>query len=260
MEIGKQIPKVIHYCWFGKNPLPPLAEKCILSWKKFLPDYEIKEWNEDNFDVRIIPYTSDAYDAKKYAFVSDYARFWILFHYGGIYFDTDVEVIRPMEDIIKSGPFMGCERPADLSGNTEAIFLGVAPGLGLGAYPNMEFYRKFLDYYRTIDFNEERAQNKTVVHYATHLLVNEGLVNTNEIQQVAGISIYPNDYFCPINSTTNRMKITPNTRSIHHYAGSWTDKTNWTKDIKKILQPFIPETILLKWHHFKKARKDSKNT
>ena len=94
------IPKIIHYCWFGKKPLPKLALKCIASWKKFLPDYEIKEWNEDNFDVNQIPYTSEAYACKKYAFVSDYARFKIMYEYGGIYFDTDVEVIKPLDDII----------------------------------------------------------------------------------------------------------------------------------------------------------------
>lgn len=103
------IPKIIHYCWFGRNPLPELAQKCIASWKKYLPDYEIKEWNEDNFDVNIIPYTAEAYAQKKYAFVSDYARFWILHKYGGIYFDTDVEVIRPIDDIIARGNFMGFE-------------------------------------------------------------------------------------------------------------------------------------------------------
>lgn len=104
-----RIPKVIHYCWFGGNPLPSLAEKCIASWRKYLPDYEIKRWDESNFDVNIIPYTKQAYEAKKYAFVSDYARFWILYNYGGLYFDTDVEVIRSMDDIIAAGPFMGCE-------------------------------------------------------------------------------------------------------------------------------------------------------
>ena len=103
------IPKIIHYCWFGRNPLPESAIKCINSWKKFFPDYEIKEWNEDNFDVNIIPYTKEAYEAKKYAFVSDYARFWILYHHGGLYFDTDVEVIKAMDDIIELGPFMGVE-------------------------------------------------------------------------------------------------------------------------------------------------------
>ena len=103
------IPKIIHYCWFGHNPLPPLALKCIASWKKYLPDYEIKEWNEENFDVNIIPYTREAYAAGKYAFVTDYARFWILYKYGGIYFDTDVEMIRPIDDIIAAGGFMGYE-------------------------------------------------------------------------------------------------------------------------------------------------------
>ena len=106
------IPKVIHYCWFGRNPLPPLAVKCIESWKKFLPGYEIKEWNEDNFDVNIIPYIQEAYEARKYAFVSDYARFYILYHHGGIYFDTDVEVIKSIDDIIERGAFMGCENEA----------------------------------------------------------------------------------------------------------------------------------------------------
>ena len=120
------IPKVIHYCWFGHHPLSPLAKKCMKSWKRYFPDYEIKEWNERNFDVNIIPYVKEAYEAKRYAFVSDYARFWILYRYGGIYFDTDVEVIRPMTDIIERGAFMGCETVANKN-----IPLYVNPGLGL---------------------------------------------------------------------------------------------------------------------------------
>ena len=102
-----KIPNTIHYCWFGGNPLPPLAEKCIASWKKYLPNYDIKRWDESNFDVNSIPYTKQAFAAGKYAFVSDYARFWILYNYGGIYFDTDVELINNMDGIIASGPFMG---------------------------------------------------------------------------------------------------------------------------------------------------------
>ena len=103
------IPKTIHYCWFGDNPLPELAQRCIASWRKFLPDYEIREWNESNYDVRKIPYTAQAYEAKKYAFVSDYARFDILCQHGGIYFDTDVEVIRLLDDILERGAFAGGE-------------------------------------------------------------------------------------------------------------------------------------------------------
>lgn len=142
---SKMIPKIIHYCWFGGNPLPESAKKCIASWRKFLPDYEIKEWNESNFDVNIIPYTAEAYKAKKYAFVSDYARFYILYKYGGLYFDTDVEVIRNMDDIIARGPFMGCEgeakQPMDGS-RDKAMTLGVAPILGL--------HKEIFDFYQRL--------------------------------------------------------------------------------------------------------------
>ena len=98
------IPKVIHYCWFGRNSLPESARKCIASWKQFLPGYEIKEWNEDNFDVNCIPYIKQAYEAGKFAFVSDYARFWVLYNHGGIYFDTDVEVIKRVHTSLKCFP------------------------------------------------------------------------------------------------------------------------------------------------------------
>ena len=130
------IPKIIHYCWFGHNPLPELAKKCIASWKNYFPDYEIKEWNESNFDVNAIPYTEEAYKQKKYAFVSDYARFWILYHYGGLYFDTDVEVIKPMNEIIERGPFMGCENTAKNRNkvvDSSGLELGVNPGLVIGS-------------------------------------------------------------------------------------------------------------------------------
>ena len=103
------IPKIIHYCWFGRNPLPKSAMRCIESWRKYFPDYEIKEWNEDNFDVNMLPFTQEAYKMRKFAFVSDVARFWILYRYGGLYFDTDVEVIRPMDDIVAQRAFMGIE-------------------------------------------------------------------------------------------------------------------------------------------------------
>lgn len=151
------IPKVIHYCWFGRNPLPSLAVKCIESWKKYFPDYEIKEWNENNFNVNIITYTQEAYERKKYAFVSDYARFWILYHYGGLYFDTDVEVIKPMNDIIVKGPFMGCEKDVDKQESTvssaiPSLGLGVNPGLGLGVGPGLELYGELLRLYDGLHF------------------------------------------------------------------------------------------------------------
>ena len=189
------IPKIIHYCWFGRNPLPELAVKCIDSWKKFLPDYEIKEWNEDNFDVNIIPYTKEAYEAKKYAFVSDYARFYILYHHGGLYFDTDVEVIRPMDDIIAHGPFMGCENEAGQDAG--ATTLAVAPGLGLGCNPGLGLYAEILDLYAKLHFRhtDGRLNLKTVVQYTTELLVRHGLKNINDVQLCADVWVYPKVYF-----------------------------------------------------------------
>lgn len=234
------IPKIIHYCWFGRGPLPELAQKCIASWKKYLPDYEIKEWNEDNFDVNIIPYTAEAYQAKKYAFVSDYARFWILYKYGGIYFDTDVEVIRPIDDIIAKGNFMGCE--TDASGSDAC---SVAPGLGLGVNPGLGLVKKMLDYYEGQHFVHEAVMRNqiTVVHIATKVLLDNGMRNVPDIQQVDDVWIYPSEYFCPINVTTGRIHVEKHTRTIHHYAGTWVDKKF---SLKEILKRFLPESLVLK--------------
>lgn len=232
------IPRIIHYCWFGGNSLPKSAKKCIASWRKFLPDYEIKEWNESNYDVHKIPYIHEAYEAKKYAFVSDYARFDILYHFGGIYFDTDVQVIKPMDDIIAKGPFMGREAGAYLRNICEAFVgnvlavapglgLGVNPGLGLGVNPGLGLYKELLDAYNDFNFlNVDGTLNtKTIVSYTSEILVKHGLNSDNENPQfVAGVWIYPADVFCPMDHTRgNIVTITERTRSIHRYDASWSD-------------------------------------
>lgn len=212
------IPKTIHYCWFGRGKMPELALKCIASWKKYLPDYEIKEWNEDNFDVNAIPYTKEAYEEKKYAFVADYARFKILYDHGGLYFDTDVEVIRPMDEIIARGPFMGCE--CEITG---ATMPAVAPGLGLGVNPGLGLYAELLDLYASMHFkqSDDKLNMKSIVAYTTELLGRHGLKQIAGIQQCAGVWIYPKEYFCPKDYKSRVMNITPNTYCIHHYAESW---------------------------------------
>ena len=211
------VPKVIHYCWFGGKPLPKSARKCIESWKKYLPDYEIEEWNEDNFDVNIIPYTRKAYECGKYAFVSDYARFYVLYHHGGLYFDTDVEVIRPLDDIVAHGAFMGIEK--------SEYYLGVNPGLGMGAVAGLDFYKEMLEYYATLHFADENGIQiaGTVVKHTTDVLMRHGFAAENRGQQVTGVWIYPNDWFNPLDDATGRLTITDNTRSIHHYSKTWVD-------------------------------------
>ena len=214
------IPKIIHYCWFGRNPLPKSALKCIASWKKFFPDYEIKEWNEDNFDVNIIPYTQQAYEAKKYAFVSDYARFWILYRYGGVYFDTDVEVIKPMDDIIERGAFMGLES-SNQSGDGE---IAVAPGLGIAVENENPVYRVFLDEYEGLSFYDanNEVNQYSMIPMVSRFFIDCGLKGNNDrIESISGISIYPTDYFNPYDSKTGNLSITGNTRTIHWYSASW---------------------------------------
>ena len=219
------IPKIIHYCWFGGKPLPKSAEKCIASWKKYLPDYEIKRWDESNFDVNAIPYTREAYAACKFAFVRDYARFWILYHYGGVYFDTDVEVIRPIDDIINRGGFLGVES------NRNGIYT-VNPGLGFAATQSTAVIGEMVNLYSTFHFtNTDGASDlKNIVEITTDYLSSKGLQNTDEIQDCCGFTIYPKDYFCPIDYDTRELKITENTRTIHHYAESWVPRSTRFKN------------------------------
>lgn len=220
-----RIPKVIHYIWFGGKPLPKSAERCIASWRKFFPDYEIKRWDESNYDVNKIPYTRDAYKAGKYAFVSDYARFDILYHEGGLYFDTDVEVIRPMYDIIVAGSFMGCENVYNENPTSEELKngLGVNPGVGFGCCPGLNLFRDVLEMYKGLSFQNARVKSspETVVVHLKRLLELKGLQYIGGVQELAEIRIYPSDFFSPISTIDGRLRITDNTRSIHWFDQSW---------------------------------------
>jgi mannosyltransferase OCH1-like enzyme len=217
------IPKKIHYCWFGGNSLPKSAKKCIKSWKKFFPDYEIIQWNEDNYNVNKIQYTKEAYEAKKYAFVSDYARFDILYNEGGIYFDTDVEVIKSFNDILMNGAFMGCEIDGNGTGNTGKEYISVNPGLGIATERGTELFKEIIDFYSEQTFlNADGTLNtETVVTKTTNILKNHGLKDINGIQKVEEITIYPKDYFNPLNNNTGKLDKTENTHSVHWYSMTW---------------------------------------
>ena len=230
------IPKTIHYCWFGKNPLPNSAKKCIGSWRKYFPEYEIKEWNEDNFDVNAIAYTRDAYQAGKYAFVSDYARFWILYNHGGVYFDTDVEVIRQMDDIIAKGAFMGFELDNVKDKDRKPV---IAPGLGIAVEKGNLIYAEIIRGFEQLNFYlpDGTRNNFTMIPMVTQIMQNRGLELKDEMQTIDGITIYPNDYFNPFDDITGVLRKTANTRSIHWYAKTWIDiKRPWLVDVKRMLR------------------------
>ena len=213
-----EIPKIIHYCWFGHNPLPDLAIKCINSWKKYFPGYEIKEWNEENFDVQISDYTKEAYSCKKYAFVSDYARFWVLYRYGGIYFDTDVEVLQSFDSILKEGAYMGCERDG-----CDKNAMGINLGLGMAVAPGLGIIKDLIEYYDSIHFIKDNGEidTETIVTKTTKILKKYGLQEVNGIQKVAGLTIYPAIYFCPDDKARRTGNYSKNTYSAHHYNASW---------------------------------------
>lgn len=210
------IPKIIHYCWFGGKDLPDDALKCIESWKRFLPEYKIIEWNESNFDVHQCKYSSDAYKMKKFAFVSDYARFKILNKYGGLYFDTDVELISSPSKIISNGSFMGIEKSSGNNSN----HVGVAPGLGLGLESEMSIIKEIINYYESAQFS---YGDHTVVTIMTNILKKYGYIPEDNLQKIEGITIYPSEYLCPMDATTGEITITKDTISIHHYSASWID-------------------------------------
>ena len=206
------IPKVIHYCWFGRSELPPLAKKCIASWKKVLPDYEIKEWNEDNYDITKNAYMAAAYKEKKFGFVPDYIRSDLIYRYGGFYFDTDVEVIKPLDSLLLYKGVMGFESKELVAG-----------GLIVAGEKGLDIFKEMRDIYDDISFyNTDGSLNLLPSPaYNTEVLARHGLQKNGMLQEVAGVTIFPMDYFCPKPFQFGKIKITKNTLTIHHYAASW---------------------------------------
>lgn len=205
------IPRVIHYCWFGRGEKPKLAQKCIASWKKFCPDYEIIEWNEDNFDVNMNGYTQMCYEQKKYAFLSDYARLLVVAQHGGLYFDTDVELLKSPNTLLEHEAFFGFE--------THEY---VASGLGFGSVSHGTVIEAMLHAYDPL----LDGQHGTVgcPRLNTAALVQLGLQQNGTYQDVAGAIILPSDYLNPYESATGRLKKTANTISIHWYSAAWMNK------------------------------------
>lgn len=207
------IPKTIHYCWFGGNELPESAKSCIETWKKELPDYDIIEWNEKNFAINSNQYVKEAYAAKRYAFVTDYVRLYALYHYGGIYMDTDVEVVKSLDKFLKHKAFTGCE-------NENMSVTGI-----MGAVKGHKWIKDLLDYYENRSFlkTDGTQDTKTNTKIITELTIeNYGWKKENTYQILKDdLHIYPYETFCAKNFKTGRIEKNENTYTIHHFAGSW---------------------------------------
>lgn len=208
------IPKTIHYCWFGRNPLPSLAKKCIKSWKKYCPDYEIIQWNEDNYDLASAPlYVRQAYDAKKWAFVTDYVRLQVVYDHGGIYLDTDVEVLRKLDDLLEHNAFFGRESAK-----------WIATGLGFGAVAGTPILKEMMDDYEDIPFTKEdgHIDDTSCPLRNTGVFLRHGLQQVNKCQLLeGGVMCFSTEYFCPKDYWNGLIRKTVNTHTIHHYDASW---------------------------------------
>jgi len=214
MEERGMIPKIIHYCWFGGDVIPEHDKKCIESWKKFCPDYKIVRWDESNYDYTKNKYMREAYEAKKWGFVPDYARLDIVYENGGIYLDTDVEIIRNIDDLIENRAYMGFEVGE----------IAVNPGLGFGAEKGFPLFKRMMEdiygnrNFKTGDGDYDLTPSPTL---NTNFLSDLGLIRNNEIQTVEGMRVYPSDWFCPIDTASAVFNPTENTHTIHYFHASW---------------------------------------
>ena len=221
---NEKIPKIIHYIWLGGNPLPKIAEKCIESWKKFCPDYEIKRWDETNLDVNKYQFTKDAYEAKKFAFVSDVFRTEILYNEGGIYFDIDVELIKSLDEILTDVDcVMGFETSNLLN-----------PGLFIASKQGNQDLENILKIYEETKFDLNKLMTLTVCEIFTKYYESKGLIREDKTQQLKNTKYYSSEYFSPIDVVTNKKKLTKNTHSIHWYNASWySPKQKFLNKLKK---------------------------
>lgn len=222
------ISKKIHYCWFGKNPKNELIKKCIASWRKHCPDYEIIEWNEDNFDINQCKYTIEAYENKKWAFITDFVRLKVLYDFGGIYLDTDVELLKNIDEFLIHDAFSGFE-------DNRFIPTGL-----MGACKGNIWIKKLLEYYHDRSFYNENGSLSLIPNTRVITEISEKHFNYKSKEATGNdlvildnnVFLYPWFYFCPKSHLDGKIRIMPETYAIHHFNGSWLP---W---YKKVLQQF----------------------
>lgn len=228
-----KIPKIIHYCWFGGGQMSELAKKCVASWKEKCPDFEIQKWDENNYNVDVIPYVRQAYNNKAYAFVSDYARLDILYRYGGVYVDTDVEFLKNISPLLRNDAYSGFSLHAPR----------IATGLGMGARRGLPIIQEMMDIYKYERYITDYGINNTLCQeYNTKVLVHNGLIQNGRYQVVADMTCYPKDYLDPKSSHFGILTDTTNAFSIHHSANTWSSNTRFGRQ-KEASRKMLEKTL-----------------
>jgi hypothetical protein len=219
----QRIPKIIHYCWFGPKPFPELEQKCMESWKRYLSDYEYKLWDETSFDIDSVTYVKQAYECKKYAFVSDYVRMYALYTFGGIYLDTDVEILQPLDSFLEDEVFMGFENKT---------MLGTAI---IGTIKDCSVFSDIMNYYHQHKFLDDKHRQDTTANpqLLVNSLIKQGFKKENLDQFIGNIHIYERDIFFPKKLGENNFRVTERTIAIHHFTGSWLSERDKKRGINK---------------------------
>lgn len=221
------IPRVIHYCWFGGSEIPELARRCIASWHEYMPNYKYKLWNEDNFDINQISYTKEAYEAQKFAFVSDYVRLWALEQEGGIYMDVDFEVYKPFDDLLNYKAFAGFE-----GSKHSPLMMGVIASEAHGVWVAEQREAYLKRHFLTADGSMDLTTN---VQFITDRMRKQGFVQNGQEQDYKDLHVFPVEYFCPRQTTGEYIK-TENTYCDHLGLRSWADQNkNWKTAILSLL-------------------------
>lgn len=231
------IPRIIHYCWFGRGQMPELALKCIESWHRLLPDYEYKLWNEENFDITSVPYVKEAYESRKYAFVTDYVRLYALYTQGGIYMDTDVEVLKPYDDLLSLPGFTGYEGSKYLPPVTGTM----------ASEAGNEWVKEQLESYTDAHFIKPDGTLDTTTNTVriSNIMKRGGFVSDGKKSVYKDMFIFPVDYFCP-RQTTGEILISENTYCDHHFMGSWGDDKKRNSLLRFLGQKNLTRLIKLK--------------
>lgn len=235
------IPKIIHYCWFGKAPLPKLTKQCIRSWKKHCPDFEIKEWNETNSQLHLFPFAQQALEEKKWAFVADVIRLYALYTEGGIYLDTDVELLKPLTPFLHHQAFIGYEKGYEKYGKWTILTALI------GSEAHGEWITSWLKMYENKTFSAEQIRDFINSTLIADDIRKKGFRLDGSLTSLPGLTIYPTDYFSPMDYNTHIITLTPNTVAIHYFSYTWMEASNtWQYRLRKLLIDLLGEKAFRK--------------